>query len=285
MKKPNLSKQFKMVLKAVEKRSPEILTGIGVAGMITTTVLAVKSTPKALTMIEHAEKEKARTLNESLSDSENMVATQNLTAYEVIKVAWKPYVPAMLLGAASTACLIGANSVHARRHAALYSAYKLSETALTEYKEKVEEVVTDKKVKEIKQKITEDKVEKTVTAEKKSGSKSTVIMPDDGDVWFIDPFSNRPFLSTTNKIEAAVNRMNKNLMDDMFVSLSDFYDELDNDHLGSTILSDNIGWGIDDGLIELDFSEAVVNDGKPYIVMDFLRRPAYGYDDKSKWYA
>lgn len=46
MKKPNLSKQFKMVLKAVEKRSPEILTGFGVAGMITTTVLAVKSTPK-----------------------------------------------------------------------------------------------------------------------------------------------------------------------------------------------------------------------------------------------
>ena len=70
MKKPNLSKQFKTVLKAVEKRSPEILTGIGVAGMITTTVLAVKSTPKALTMIEYAEKEKARTLNESLSDSE-----------------------------------------------------------------------------------------------------------------------------------------------------------------------------------------------------------------------
>lgn len=285
MKKPNLSKQFKTVLKAVEKRSPEILTGIGVAGMITTTVLAVKSTPKALTMIEYAEKEKARTLNESLSDSENIVAARKLTALEVIKVAWKPYVPAMLLGAASTACLIGANSVHARRHAALYSAYKLSETALTEYKEKVEEVVTDKKVKEIKQKITEDKVEKTVTAEKKSESKSTVIMPDDGDVWFIDPFSNRPFLSTTNKIEAAVNRMNKNLMDDMFVSLSDFYDELDNDHLDSTILSDNIGWCIDDGLIELDFSEAVVNDGKPYIMMDFLRRPTYGYDDKSKWYA
>lgn len=285
MKKPNLSKQFKMVLKTVEKRSPEILTGVGIAGMITTTVLAVKATPKALTMIEQAEKEKARALNESHPDSEIMVATQKLTAPEVVKVAWKPYIPALLLGTASVACLIGANSVHTRRHAALYSAYKLSETALTEYKEKVEEVVTDKKVKEIKQKIAEDKTEKVVAEEKKTGSKSTVIIPDEGDVWFIDPFTNRPFLSTTNKIEAAVNRVNKNLMSEMFISLSDFYDELDNDRLDRTILSDNIGWCVDDGLIELDFSDAVVNDGKAYIMMDFLRRPAYGYDDKSKWYA
>ncbi len=282
MKKPNLSKQFKMVLKAVEKRSPEILTGIGVAGMITTTILAVKATPKALRLIEKAED---HGIGLTSKDGDPDWEYRKLTTPEVIKVAWKPYIPAMLLGTASVACLIGANSVHARRHAALYSAYKLSETALTEYKEKVEEVVTDKKVKEIKQKIAEDKTEKAVTAEKKSGSKSTVIIPDDGDVWFIDPFTNRPFLSNTNKIEAAVNRVNKILMDDMFVSLSDFYDELDNERIDSTILSDNIGWCIDDGLIELDFSEAVVNDGKPYIMMDFLRRPAYGYDDKSKWYA
>lgn len=280
MKKPNLSKQFKMVLKAVEKRSPEILTGIGVAGMITTTVLAVKSTPKALTMIKQAEKEKARTLNESHPDSENMVAIQKLTASEVIKAAWKPYVPAMLLGAASTACLIGANSVHTRRHAALYSAYKLSETALTEYKEKVEEVVTDKKVKEIKQKITEDKVEKTVKSEANDTKpKTNVIISGDGDTWFIDPFTNDTFLSTTAKIDAAINRLNKQMMDEMYISLSDLYDELGIRH---TATSDYLGWFIDEGLIESDFSDAVVRDGKAYIMMDFLKRPTYGYDDRSR---
>lgn len=52
MKKPNLSKFIKNAKVLVEKKSPEILTGIGVAGFITTTVLAVRATPKALTLIE-----------------------------------------------------------------------------------------------------------------------------------------------------------------------------------------------------------------------------------------
>ncbi len=38
--------------KAMKKHSPEILTGIGIAGMITTTVMAVKATPKALILLE-----------------------------------------------------------------------------------------------------------------------------------------------------------------------------------------------------------------------------------------
>ena len=33
---------------ALQKHSPEILTGIGIAGMVTTTILAVRATPKAV---------------------------------------------------------------------------------------------------------------------------------------------------------------------------------------------------------------------------------------------
>ena len=47
MDKTNVTKYFKMVKRFVSKRSPEILTGIGIASMVTTTVLAVKATPKA----------------------------------------------------------------------------------------------------------------------------------------------------------------------------------------------------------------------------------------------
>ena len=57
MNKPNVNKYFKMATRMIKKRSPEILTGFGIAGMITTTVLAVKATPKALKLIEEAEKE------------------------------------------------------------------------------------------------------------------------------------------------------------------------------------------------------------------------------------
>lgn len=141
MNKPKVNKYFKMVTRVLKKRSPEILTGFGIAGMVTTTVLAVKATPKALTLIQDAEIEKVDVQVKEGKGPDELVKT--LTPAEVVKVAWKPYIPALLLGTASVACLIGANSVHTRRHAALYSAYKLSETALTEYKDKVKEIVPE----------------------------------------------------------------------------------------------------------------------------------------------
>lgn len=276
MNKPKVNKYFKMVSRSLKKRSPEILTGLGIAGMVTTTVLAVKATPKALKLIED-EKSNCE------SKSEEETKKVDLTPVETIKVAWKPYIPAMLLGTASAACLIGANSVHARRHAALYSAYKLSETALTEYKDKVKEVLPEKKVKEIKQKLTEDKVDKVVSSNPDSKeSKPKVIVAGDGDVWFIDPFTNSTFLSTTAKVDAAINRLNKQMMDEMYVSLTDLYDEIGAIGLDRTFNSDEIGWHIDDGLIESDFSDAITRNGKAYIVMDFLKRPEYGFDSRFK---
>ena len=40
-----------------KNHTPEILTGLGTAGMIFTTVLAVKATPKALKLIDEKKKE------------------------------------------------------------------------------------------------------------------------------------------------------------------------------------------------------------------------------------
>ena len=57
MNKPNISALFKDVKMAMSKHSPEILTGLGIAGMITTTILAVKATPKALELIEDKKEE------------------------------------------------------------------------------------------------------------------------------------------------------------------------------------------------------------------------------------
>lgn len=57
MPKQSLASIAKGVRTAMKKHSPEILTGIGIAGMITTTVMAVKATPKALIMLEEKKDE------------------------------------------------------------------------------------------------------------------------------------------------------------------------------------------------------------------------------------
>lgn len=113
----------------IKKRGPEILTGIGIAGMVTTTVLAVKATPKAMRLVK--EKEDYYEIK--------------LTPKEIVATCWKCYIPSVVTCALSMSCLIGASSVNLKRNAALATAYKLSETALTEYQEKVVETIGEKK--------------------------------------------------------------------------------------------------------------------------------------------
>ena len=272
MSKTDVTKYFKMVKQLAKKRSPEILTGIGIAGMITTTVLAVKATPKALQLIEEEKDRRTDKILEGMSpnEDENCWQVVKLKPIEVVKVAWKPYIPAVLLGASSVACLIGANSVHAHRQAALYSAYKLSETAFTEYRDKVLETVGEETEKEVRDKVAKDKVEKN------PASKTEIYMTGKGESLFYDPISDRHFMSDIETIRKIVNDLNYAMGygSEMYVSLSQLYDELGLKH---TSISDNIGWNIRDGLIEPDFSSQI-DEGKPCIVLDWLKVPSYDFD-------
>ena len=154
MHKPNIKAAYNAVKKSTIKHSPEILTGIGIAGMVTTTVMAVRATPKALKLIGSAELKKA---NETNIPYEG----HNLSKTEIIKVTWKCYVPVAITGSLSIACLIGASSVNARRNAALATAYKLSETALNEYREKVVEEIGEEKEKVIRDKVSQKHLDET----------------------------------------------------------------------------------------------------------------------------
>lgn len=254
MNKPNVSKLIKTVKASVGKKSPEILIGLGVAGMITTTVLAVKATPKAMKLIEEAKQAKE--------------TEEDLKPVEVVKATWKCYIPAAVTGVVSIACLIGANSVNARRNAALATAYKLSETALSEYKEKVVEEIGEKKEKLIREKISQEHLDKN------PASKNTIVITNNGDALCYDGVSGRYFKSSINKIEKAINDLNRTMTYDMYVSLSEFYDALGLEH---TDVSDRLGWNLDDGLLEIEFDTRFADDGTPCITLEYRVKPRYDF--------
>ena len=247
-------RNFNLFLK---KHSPEILTGMGIAGMVGSTILAVKATPKALQLIEEA-KEAAQ--------------VDKLTAKETIKATWKCYVPAAISCVSSAACLIGANTVHSRRTAAIATAYSLSETALKEYKEKVVETIGEKKEKTIRESIAKDKIEK------REIKPAEIIITDSGDTLFLDPVSDRLFKSTIEKVHRAANKVNYIMTHDPFegsASLSDFYDELG---LDRTLISDKLGWNYANGagLLEIELHPAE-KDGKPCFMLDYNYEPTYEF--------
>lgn len=243
----------KSVQTAVSKHSPEILTGIGIAGMVTTTILAVKVTPKACVLIEAKKKEEH---------------VDTLSAVDTIKTAWKCYIPAAVIGVASTTCLIGASSVNARRNAALATAYKLAETSLTEYREKVIETIGEKKEQLVRDKVAEDRVKKNPV------SKSEVIITGKGTTRCLDTISGRRFNSDIEKLRRVENELNKRMFNDMYISLNEFYDEIGLEH---TLVGDQLGWNIDRGLIDLDFSSQIDEDGVPCVVIDYMVAPKYDF--------
>ena len=253
MRKPKVAGLVNGVRTFTVKHTPEILVGIGITGMITTTVLAVGATPKALILIDEKKKEEG---------------VDELSPLEVAKTTWKCYVPAAVTGTLSVACMIGGSSVSARRNAALATAYKLSETALTEYREKVIDTIGERKERDIRDKVDKSRVEKNPV------SKSEVFITEKGNTLCLDYYSGRYFKSDIEQIKKAVNELNRTMLVDMYVSLNEFYDELGLDH---TSIGDQVGWKVDDGLIELDFSSQIADDGTPCIVLNYRVAPKHDF--------
>ena len=251
--------KFKPLIKTIRsglaKHSPAILTALGITGMIGTTVLAVKATPKALDLIENKKEE---------------LDKDKLTVVETVKATWKCYVPAVITCATSAACLIGASSVHTKRNAALATAYKLSESALIEYRDKVVETIGEKKEQSVRDAIAKDHVEKNPV------TNNEVVITDRGYTLCYDELSGRYFYSDIEKIKKAANELNRQMLNDMYVSLNELYYELG---LEGTKLGEQMGWNVDRGLIDLKFSATVSADDRPCIVLDYRVPPMYDYQN------
>lgn len=251
MNKLSVPQFFKSTGAAISKHSPEILTGLGIAGMIATTVLAVKATPKAMACIEEAKEEK----------------NDDLSPMEVVKATWKCYIPAAVTGMVSTGCLIGSCSVSTRRHAALVTAYKLSETALEEYRDQVIEDIGEKKEKNIQDKVNLKQIEKEPVDPR------NIIETGRGNTLCLDPLSGRYFRSDLEFIRRAENAVNKEMIHGLYgtANINDFYDEIG---LDRTDIGDMLGWNTE-RLMNLNITPGMTSWDEPCAVIGHYTRPDY----------
>lgn len=249
--KNSLRINFKALSKNISlfarKHSPEILTGLGVIGMIATTVTAVSATPKALELIE-----------------ENKDENGHISKKDVVKVAWKQYVPSVLIGTVSIACIVGSNKISIHRSALLAAACSISEEKLKEYKNKVVDVFGEKKEKEkVYESIIQDKIDESPIP-KCEPNKSD-------DILFYDVWSGRYFYSDRNRIDRAINELNSIFLQSDQVCLNDFYDSinLDRNQFGYIC-----GWNRETTkLIEIRYSSHIAKDGNPCLAVDFFKDP------------
>lgn len=247
---------IKMIRVFLSKHAPEILTGIGVVGMIATPIMAVKATPTALKAIE-ADSRKNH------NDDPHAA-----TKAEMVKSAWRYYVPSVVTGGMSIACVVGASAVNLKRNAALATAYALSESALKEYKENVLGVVGEKKETEIRDRIAGKRVEANPVDE------AMIIDTHEGNTLCLDSFTGRYFKSSIESLRKAANEVNRQMLYDDTASVNDFYDAIG---LPTVDIGDELGWSVQKGYIDLEFSTQLTQRNEPCLVVSHGNRPFAGF--------
>jgi hypothetical protein len=237
-------------LGVVKQKSPVILTGLAIGGVVTTTVLAVQATPRAIIAID-----------------EDQEDGTTLTKWEVVKKVWPYYIPVVITGGLTIACMIGAQSVNTRRQAALVGAFTITEGAFQEYKEQVVEVLgKTKESSEVREKIIQKKIEENPP------SKDIII--GSGNVLCFDTYTGRYFESSMEKIRAAQNDFNEMLINgEMYMSANEFYHLID---LDDVVVGEQVGFS-PENTMKIEFTSRLTPDGRPCLAISFRALPRQDY--------
>lgn len=256
MNKADVTKMASVFVKGIQKKAPAIAIGVGIGCFAGAVFSSIKETPKAIRLIEAKKKEL------------ELEEEDKLPVSELFKAVWKCYVPMAISFTAGAMCILGAHKLDSTRNAALAAAYQLSETAFREYKNKVVETIGENKEKMVRDEVAKDKVRANAPIP------SQIIVTGRGKTRCYDGQTGRYFESDIESIRKIINRLNYRLQTEHYISLNEFFYEI---ALPNTDVGDLIGWNLDDGLIDIEFTSMLADDGVPTLVLNYNVAPRYDY--------
>lgn len=232
--KIEMKKMINKVKFNVIKHSPEILMGIGIAGVITSTVLACRSTLKVKDILEDKEtnmnnvKEVLAEGREDYTEEDarkDKTIIMTTTAIRIMKL----YAPSVIIGAGSIACLLESHNVMRNRNAGLAAALAATTESFKQYRERVTAKYGDEVDKEMRYGIKKEKKEKdgkktkeeiVVGCDEKELSGYARYFNESNINWTDDPQYNMMFLRQNQ------NWANDKLISQGYLYLNDVYDAL-----------------------------------------------------------
>lgn len=152
----------------VKKHSPEIMLVVGVAGVVTSTVMASKATLKLGDILDEA-KETTDLINKAVEThpekyseddrKKDMVIHSVQTTVQVVKL----YTPAAIVGTLSIGLIVGSHRIMKKRNVALVGAYKVLEEGFNKYRERVVEDLGEDADQKYRYGMVEEKVKEKYT--------------------------------------------------------------------------------------------------------------------------
>lgn len=244
---------WKTIGMVISKHAPSILTGVGIGGFFTATIMAARATPDYI-------------------QERNQLSSK--TAKDEILTVARHYWPTATVMATSTACVLLANHINLQRQAALAAACSLTETTLQNYKAKVKEVLGEKEEQKVEHQINSEIIDDPKT----DIQKDLALYPIDMQV-IIDKFTGTKFYLTVETVRQIVNEFNGDLLESGYCPYYDLWNRLyecaaNKDSIEEPEICYQFGWKCEcrQDLINAKFDYHTRN-GQPVVVMSFQPEP------------
>ena len=250
--------KLKNILGWLDGHSNTILTCVSIVTTVAAVYRAFKDGPKCKKILEELNEQGASNKEKATAIVKTIGPTIGYTAVSVTSQAvnWKK---------------------NGETIKDLVSLYSTSRTINEEFRRHTQQVIGDEKMNEIDHSIAKAHAPVEYdTAE--DGSK--IISTGHGNDLFYDSWSGRFFYSDINYVKKCVNDLNYQLMNDMFVSVNEFYAYIGLSGIGA---GDSAGWNVDFGMCDLAYVAELDDNDKPYTMIKFLKEPCSKYEPARRW--
>lgn len=260
MKKIPFGKFYKVSKAFLVKHSADILTGFTACGVVITAIETHKATKKAEDYLRINGYDKANP------------DTQKVLKWE----SRKNYILPVVTGAATISAAVGANYINHKQIAGLAAACTVAETALSEHRDKIEELMGEKALQKIDDEVNIDKAVDILDND------DEVYDTGRGKVLCCEGYlSGRKFWADPDWIKRAVNDFNERVNQDTYCSYAEFLDILWQDCRSIVIprSAENLGYNVhQNGLMRIEITSDIdPKTGQPYLIFSPTNPPIANY--------
>lgn len=258
-------KLTKTCARFLRKHDGTILAVAASVGVVATAIETGRATTKAKHLLE---------VDEALrkhNEDEQGVVEEPPTKKQIALMCWKAYVPAVILGGGTIACILGSNALNKKQIASLTAAYMALGKTYQTYRQKVIENIGLEKEAEIQEQISEEKlpeVRDKMTEEK---------------LLCYEPISKRYFHATEAELLTAFYEANRDFNANGYIALNDVYGYLNLDFIPEL---HGRGWSIDymseiwnSGWIDFSYAKQQTDDGLEVYYVTAFEEPIEDYLD------
>lgn len=278
----NIKSIVKAAWSGAKENAPLIFAIGGLVAAGVTVYTAVKEAPKAKLKMTEAKLDKEEKIREELPpEKKNSEIVVKLSTAEKIAIIFKCCWPAIVSAVLTVGCTAASQIASGKQIKAARFAENVAQKRLENYVAATVDKLGDKKADEIK----DEAAKKAMNANPpKTDKNGNIIAYGRGTYLFYDPQIELYFWNEFNNIDRAINNANAEILEGEFVTVYDFYYDLD-PSIKLPPIAKSIGFGArmdeiaKNAFIRKTYTSEITEDNEVRVVLSYTARDRHTYKD------